>query len=214
MLDTLDDAPWPDLTHAYGSAEEVPAQLRALLSPDTDARKQARSQLYDTLVPQGTRFEASAHAVPFLLELADDPSTPERAELLELLVALAIGDDQWWRSEGFPAGELRAAAAGGGRWERPGASPDDQNGAQIELRAYDAVGEGVPLFLILLHDADPVVRRRAAGALGWFPEQASWAVPGLTTATADADPSVAAAAVQALGLLGATPPSADRGEDA
>ncbi|MBL7257704.1 HEAT repeat domain-containing protein [Paractinoplanes lichenicola] len=177
MLETLDDVPWSDLHHASGSAEDVPARLRSLLSGDAEVRRQARRACHDNLVHQGLRYEASARAVPFLLEMLDSPSTPERAELIELLVALAIGDEESWLSHGAePAGP--------------------------EARAHETVGRGVPLFARLLDDDEAGVRRMAAFALGWFPASAATSVPALAWALLDADESVAATAALSLGLAG------------
>ena len=41
MLEGLDHVPWERLEHAYGPASDVPAQIRALASPDPGVRDQA-----------------------------------------------------------------------------------------------------------------------------------------------------------------------------
>ncbi|MGK5685128.1 hypothetical protein [Actinoplanes sp. URMC 104] len=178
MFETLDDVSWPDLTHAYGSAADVPAHLRALLSADAEARTKALSRLDGSIVHQGTRYDSSAPAATFLLEAMAEPATPGRAELLTLLVALAIGSDDAYLPDGDPR-RLQA---------------------DVELRAYAAVAAGVPLFIELLGSP---VKKTAAYALGWFPAQAELSVPALEPLLADADPAVAATAALSLGLLGA-----------
>lgn len=197
MLETLDDVPWSDLGHAG----DVPAALRALLSDDADVRKKALWSLNSSIVHQGTRYEVSAQAVPFLLEMVADPTTPGRAALIELLVTLAIGNDESYLPDGFPVDELRAAGGADSLDE-----DQDRVQARIELDAYAAVEAGVPLFVSLLDDADPAVRRMAAYALGWFP---SAGLAGLRDAAADDEPAVAATALIALGLLGAAEPAGD-----
>ncbi|MCM4080260.1 HEAT repeat domain-containing protein [Paractinoplanes hotanensis] len=176
MLEKLDDVPWSDLHHAYGPADDVPAQLRALRSDDADVRKKSLWSLFGTIFHQGTRYEASSHAVPFLLELAAAPATPSRESVIELLVALAIGSDESYLPGGFPLAELQSAATGGAALLRDGGplaslpeADQDRLQARIELNAYEAVAAGVPLFVPLLKDPDPAVRRMAAYALGWFP---------------------------------------------
>ncbi|WP_127506018.1 HEAT repeat domain-containing protein [Actinoplanes solisilvae] len=212
MFETLHDVPWSDIDHAYGPADDVPAALRALLSDDADVRKKTLWTLYGNIFHQGTRYEASSYAVPFLLELVADPSTPDRPALIELLVALAIGYDESYLPDGFPIGELRAGAAGGAELLRDGGggferfeSLDEQDQsrlqARIELNVYEAVAAGTPTLVRLLGDAAPEVRRQAAYALGWFPESAPLSLPALRAATADPDPTVAATALIALGLL-------------
>ena len=190
MLENLDNAPWSDLTHARGPAADVPARLRALLSADPEVRGQALRGCHDTLCPPGARTEVSARTVPFLLEMVDDPATPDRAALLHLLVALAVGHDGAWLPDGLPP------AAGDRGWGR------------LEADAHRAVGEGVPVLLKALRDDDAAVRRAAAGALGWFPAQAPATVGELTWVALDPDPAVVATAVLALGLVGRDRPLA------
>jgi HEAT repeat protein len=43
-LSDLDNVDWSSLQHAYGSAEDVPALIRSLVSSDPEVRKQA---IYD-----------------------------------------------------------------------------------------------------------------------------------------------------------------------
>ena len=115
MLEGLTTIRWADLEHAYGCADDVPDLIVALRSPEPKAREQARWHLYGNIFHQGTRYEASAYAVPFLLELLADPDTQARPDLLELLTSLAIGYDECWLPEGFPAADYRRRAAGGER---------------------------------------------------------------------------------------------------
>jgi hypothetical protein len=231
--DGLDEIDWSRLTHAYGAATDVPDQIRALRSPDADLRRRALWKLYGNIFHQGTRYEATAYAVPFLLELLGDPSTPERAELLGLLVSIAIGYDSSWLPGGLPIAEHRTVARGGAELlaaaPRPGdddydeddgdydyivsLSNEDQNRlfTYVALAAYDAVRRGVALFRSLLSDQDADVRTMAAYALAWFPEEAAGSVPALTdlVAASPSPPSAraAATALVALGLLGAQPPA-------
>lgn len=69
MLEGLDQINWGELGHAYGSAEDLPDLLRQLASPDEQSRNNALYQLYGTIWHQGTVYQATAYAVPFLLEL-------------------------------------------------------------------------------------------------------------------------------------------------
>lgn len=66
-LDGVDDIPWADLGHAYGSADDVPEMLRALLSGDAD---EALGGLFSSLCHQGSVYPASVYAVPFLARIA------------------------------------------------------------------------------------------------------------------------------------------------
>ncbi len=85
----LGDVPWHDLTHAYGSADDVPVLLRRLQG-DGRERDEARYALRGNIWHQGTTYDATAFAVPFLARLAaaDASLAPE---LLFDLGAIAEG---------------------------------------------------------------------------------------------------------------------------
>ena len=93
MLDRLDLVPWNQLSHAYGSAEGVPHLLRALTSKDDSKREEALSELFGNIWHQGTVYEATAYAVPFLIEIAVDRSIAGRADVLGLVGVIAESDD-------------------------------------------------------------------------------------------------------------------------
>jgi len=69
VLEGLDEVGWADLSHAYGSAGDVPALLRQAGSGG-DVAGEAISELYGRLFHQGTVCPATGAAVPFLVELA------------------------------------------------------------------------------------------------------------------------------------------------
>ena len=142
----MDEVDWAGLTHAYGTAEDVPGLIRGLLSPDAGERHEVRHELYSCIVHQGSRCPATAAAVPFLVELVADPETPDRGELIGFLEYAATGrEQQTWKR--YPVEELRTAA-------------------------YDAVALGVPLFVELTADEDAELAGPAAQALAVFPEHA------------------------------------------
>lgn len=267
MLANLDSVDWTRLTHAYGPAHDVPVLIRGLCAPDPQERDRALCGLYGTVFHQGTRYEATAPAVPFLLEIVADPGTPaDRGAVLRLLTHLAVGYEEHHLPSGYPVAEHRAAAEGGeavlaaGRafgpdraggaaagasaagvpqtgtdrdgeedeeerdseeddggegedqdeWaplfaDRRAVGPGDADrlDAYVTLAAYDAVRAGLPLVRSLLADtgAGTGIRRAAAHALAWFPEEAEAGLPVLVTASADTDPALAATALTAIGLV-------------
>ena len=134
MLEGLDRVNWARLNHAYGSAADVPDQIRALRSPDTEARAQALWQLYGNIFHQGSRFEATSYAVPFLLEILAAPGTLDRAQLLELLAAIAIGYDESWLPTGLPITEHRRTAVGGRELLAAAPAPADRGSLSDEDR--------------------------------------------------------------------------------
>lgn len=90
MLDGLDDVEWPELTHAYGDAGDVPDLLRRAAS-DGDAAEEALSEIVGCLFHQGTVYSATVAAVPFLTELARCAPT-QRGEFVWLLGMLSDPD--------------------------------------------------------------------------------------------------------------------------
>ncbi|MFL5994643.1 MAG: hypothetical protein ACJ736_10060 [Streptomyces sp.] len=87
----LDLVQWHALTHAYGSAEDVPELIRSLYQNDDEAADEAIYELYGNIHHQGTVYSASAPAVPFLAH-AVRHAPNKRAELLMLLAVLADHD--------------------------------------------------------------------------------------------------------------------------
>jgi len=68
LLD-LDDRRWAELTHAYGSAADIPPLLRHLreFPPATDYRAEPYFSLWTALCHQGPVYPASYAAVPHLV---------------------------------------------------------------------------------------------------------------------------------------------------
>jgi hypothetical protein len=104
----LDAVDWAHLKHAYGPAIDVPGQIRALASTDAKAREAAEYELYGNIFHQGTRYQATPHAIPFLLDLVRDRKTPARANIVTLLGFLAIGYDEYFIPDGIDAVGFRA----------------------------------------------------------------------------------------------------------
>jgi hypothetical protein len=88
-LEGLDEIRWAELTDAFGPADDVPRLLR-MLTGDADARKTAMDDLSNTIWHQGTTYEATPPAVPFLARLAIDDAAL-LPELLYLLGCIADG---------------------------------------------------------------------------------------------------------------------------
>jgi hypothetical protein len=91
MLEGLEAINWHELEHAYGEADDVPDLLRNLASPNAKIRQDALSELYSNIYHQGTVFEATVYAVPFLLELSQAETVQDRDKILIYLAHLARG---------------------------------------------------------------------------------------------------------------------------
>jgi hypothetical protein len=183
-LSGVDDVPWDRLHHAYGTADDVPDLLRALRSSDEETRSQAHYRLRGNIYHQGTRWEASSHAVPFLVELAVDPGTPQRALVVQLVRIVGLGDV---RDEDLPFHAADAFQAADDATDAQVARmvavlydeeldleeiPDD---VQIAIDArwrrdcYQSAAEHVATYRAWLVDDDAEVGARAAELLAWFP---------------------------------------------
>lgn len=148
MLERLHAVDWNALTHAYGPAGDVPGLIQALTAADRQTRKDAYWELYGTIFHQGTRYPATAPAVPFLLELLADPATPDRHDLLLLLTHLVTGQ--------FSVAADPTMYAG---------AADDTEDTTILRDIYRAAELGLPLYLGLVQAAETAPMRGAAALL-------------------------------------------------
>lgn len=205
MLEQIDTIPWATLIHAYGPASDVPAQIRGLMSEDSQIRERALWELYGNIFHQGTRYQAAPYAVPFLYELVRDPHIPERANILYLLGSLALGYEEEYLPNGFdPAAFRREVAEADAQVSAEDRLAQAKFGwyRNVELECYDAVRQGVPTILPLLDDPDPAVRRAAVYLLAWFPEEAATTLNLVQAKLAtEEDEDTLATIILSLGLL-------------
>src|SRR5262245_22261906 len=157
-MDELDRIPWKDLTHAYGSAEDVPGLLRALktASPDLRGDESPLWQLFGNIWHQGTVYEATAYAVPFLIELAIDRRTPDRAGILALLAEIAKGSS--YRD------------VHGNMLDDADFEERKEGELQWVANAHEAVAKGFSAFLQITNESTDV-RYAAAHVMVQFPER-------------------------------------------
>lgn len=110
LLEELDSVDWRDLSHAHGTAEDVPRHIRALLSQDKSKWEEARVFFWESVWHQGTVYSVTAHTIPFLARLLSIENVMHREEILILLHALANGHsytevhyhlDPQWMDEHF-----------------------------------------------------------------------------------------------------------------
>jgi len=151
----LDEIPWHSLQHAYGTAEDVPELLRQLQTaePNTSNENSPLWHLFGNIWHQGTVYEATSYAVPFLIKLAEDPATPDRVGILGLLAAIARGSSYLEVHEDFlrknPVEKLGT----------PGTAEFENEKAQ-ELNwvasAHSAVAEGYETYTALSGDQSDV----------------------------------------------------------
>ena len=116
-LADLPRVPWSELAHAYGKGnvgpglhEDVQASLAMLGEPGRGPFDDALEALFSNVCHQGTIYEATAYAVPFLAALIADPNVPaRRARGVGLLlgavaIAASFETDDGTRSGSFGDG--------------------------------------------------------------------------------------------------------------
>ena len=197
MLDGLDAIDWASVTHAYGPADDVPDMIRAMTSDDAEIRQQAFYQAYGNIWHQGTVYAATAPAVPFLLELAAAPTLPDRHRVLELLFHLAHGSS-------YLDVHQHLSVVGETLKEQRDFGDDLAEELKWVQAATAAVAAGKDVYLTLLSDDVPAVRRHAARMLTCCPDHRSEIVPALIrTLDFDDDAGARATALSAVAALAA-----------
>jgi len=87
----LYDIAWSTLKDAYNDASAVPRYIRQLRSVSAQQVEWAFDDLRATIWHQGTVYEATAFAIPFLYMLIEEPSFQWKAPLLEFLRYIGEG---------------------------------------------------------------------------------------------------------------------------
>ena len=89
----LDDPRWPTLSHAYGSAADIPELLRKLAcatGPTTGYDSEPWFTLWSSLCHQGDVYDASYAALPHIVEIACDAKEPIDFRFFQLPAAIEI----------------------------------------------------------------------------------------------------------------------------
>ncbi|MFD4133635.1 hypothetical protein [Streptomyces goshikiensis] len=91
---------WSRLSHAYGSAEDIPARLDRITADPTSERW---NDLWSALCHQGSVYSASFAALPWLVGVASTDDRAQAVDALNLAGAIMAGADQ-----PHGAGDVRA----------------------------------------------------------------------------------------------------------
>lgn len=168
MLEGLDKIDWSQLKHAYGAASDVPGLIRSLLSDSKSERDEAIHNLFGNIYHQGTVYEATAFAIPFLIEVLSSPATSNKSSVAALLASIADGTGYLETHTSYGSGEVV--------WRRILAEKGETLESELvrERLLTDQVrseaAKGLYLLTPFLFDNDPEVRMSVAEALGAFPE--------------------------------------------
>ncbi|MFG2221409.1 HEAT repeat domain-containing protein [Streptomyces sp. NPDC048685] len=134
--------------HLPGQVCGVPDHLRNMLSPAPAVRTEAFDGFYAEAHDQGAVDPCTAMSLPFLFDMADDPATPDQAEIVRLL--LSIGressccdpEDVYFTTNGV------------------------ESTAHVDITAE--MTKRADAFVRYAADPDPSVRRPAIEAVGLF----------------------------------------------
>ncbi|OEJ98301.1 hypothetical protein [Streptomyces thermolilacinus] len=147
---------WSSMSHAYGPADDVPAWLREMASADSGTRETAFRNFYSAAHHQGDVYTCTVASLPFLFALAEDPATPDRASVVELLVSI-----------GRAASERDIDAV---------YFSVDGTESTAHVDAVAAMRERADLFVRQVADQDRLVRRAAIEGIGLFLDDADRAL--------------------------------------
>jgi hypothetical protein len=195
----LNDVPWAQLQHAYGSAVDVPNQIRALVAEDADARNAAFEALFSNVWHQGTVYEATIHTLPFLIEILRTGSCPDRNSVV-LLVACIIAGHGYWEIH-------KSIVLMNPFTRRSLAKPADLESKiateRFVVNEVRKIGsDAVPLLLPELASPEADVRRAVAEALCKYPGMTGALLPALRSALNTEEDRVVRHAIQsAIGDL-------------
>ncbi|MEZ2219595.1 hypothetical protein AB6803_06855 [Rhizobium sp. RCC_161_2] len=93
----LDDPQWHELQHAYGSASNIPALLRALASstgPKKGYTDEPWFSLWSSICHQGDAYTASYAAIPHVVQIAMSTRTPVDFSFFVLPAAVELARRQ------------------------------------------------------------------------------------------------------------------------
>lgn len=193
LLDGLEKVDWSRLHHAYGPAVDVPSLLRALVDPKATlpAKRMAKGDTFDQAVwilwgnvfHQGSVWQASAHVVPFLVEiLRDGPRDDVRLPrfLLRYLHHLAMGYPTDLFPQAFDPDVEYAPFVG---LKDPGTPPDFGDGGTNpgiwHRDCYEAVERATGDVARFFDVEDEPAALEAIALVTWFPRRREILVPPL-----------------------------------
>lgn len=197
MFRGIDEVDWASMEHAYGSAADVPELLRGLASRHPHEREAALDGMYGAVHHQGDVYDSTLACIPFLFGLLRHPGLPDRGGVVELLASIGGGDVDDAPAE--PDGE---GSGRPGDDEHPGGPDTEDRPDDNYTAARAAIRSGAAVFLDLVTDADPEVRRSVPTPLVRFSEAPGRLLPLLIRRLTDEhDEGVRLALVEGLGLF-------------
>jgi hypothetical protein len=151
IFEAIDAINWEELEHAYGSAADVPEDLKRLFGADKEAAKEVVSTFWSNIYHQGTIYQATSYAVPFLIQALDFCPKGIKGSLVTLLGHIANGmsyniqhQSLWEEGGTFDDGRTKTEAY----------KTETERQLHWVERGILAVWSGWDIFLDLLDDED------------------------------------------------------------
>jgi hypothetical protein len=178
----IDAIDWSKLSHAYGNATDVPLLLQQARSSNPAEREAAFQELHPRIAHQGSVYEATAFALPFLIEMLRSPERRPSDEPA-FLVATIIGAENHAKAH-----YSREFINPFTRKPTPRPSDYKERIAQEEalLEELRRIGKAAaPDLLPLLEHEHPFFRATAARALRHYVRSVGVVAPALQRALAN-----------------------------
>jgi hypothetical protein len=192
-LEDINKIDWSNFHHAHGEAVDFPPLFLATFSSNQRDREFSLKLLFETIWHQGTVYEASAYAVPFLFKALESPETPDKAVIAMLLACLADGHSY-----------LDVHALSDDKSEKIWREILTKKNRELEVEVAreiahvaatrKAVGKGLHLLYPYLRDEN--VSSVVAKALAFYPEHKADVIPLLESALASINDKFAKEEIQ------------------
>ena len=156
---------WPELTHAYGSAEDVPALLAQLNAPDKQTREAALGELFGNIWHQGTVYPASAKALRELIVLFKSPHCIDLESVAVLLASIADGEGFFHAHGGNWVGGIREIQEKTLAVRGSSIAAEMQKESEYLREIREMALEVIPLLLPFLDSPNATLRETIVGML-------------------------------------------------
>jgi hypothetical protein len=208
MLEKLESISWDSIQRFYREGSDIPKLILELTSGDPNVYRKSLNILYQELFHQETVCEATVAAIPFLIELLEQPSVHNKREIAIFIISIILCTDihrQFYEDILFCSVDLVASSK---HISYPNCSftvmPDyiyyyDED----ESHVYDEAKKGCIVYRDLLNSDRPDIRVVAVQLLGLFPECAEQNLSWLRShfESDETDENVLAAIVFSVSLL-------------
>ena len=204
LQEQLYQVAWEHLSHAYGPASDTPLHLLALLSNQVEEREYALEMLWSSICHQGSVYEASVAAVPFLIQILQQVPDEQKSSILGLLGGLA-GQYRYAHRDQVVLKMDHSGQESCHQWQSWQQFLQEGNQfhqPELMQQAHQLVGEGLSVYLPHLRSTDQDTVRETLDLLACFQELNNAIIPPVIELFAEtADAAVKASALYCLSTL-------------